>query len=348
MRGAALLLSLVAINLYAADDPIELDAAEDTFLSSDHTGRPAGRGDKDEMQLYGRADATAYRAMIKFDLKSAPPGFKTALLRVTCWNAHWTGKGSAFVRCHPVTSAWVESEASWDQRTGAAKWKCPGGDWDPKALCASTFFGPLGGARMRTFDFDLTTAARAWQAQPGQNYGVVLMVEKGCTAEMRFRSSEAADGAQKPKLLLYYQKPGPRDSFMLSTENVPPCEPFNPEAPVVQVNGKPATLNLGEQFETKFSASGAKEPYMFSAATAAIPGLSLSPDGTLKGKPSKAGSFIFGVACTSSNGKKATDWQRWIVVDPNAKPPVVAAKDEEPKKADAAPEKKVEKPIADE
>jgi len=343
------ILLLAAGTLRAADDPVELDADDDTFLSSDHTGKPAGRGLNAEMQLYGRSDPTLYRALIKFDLKRAAPGFRSAVLRVTCWNAHWPQAGSAFVRCHAVTSAWDQGDASWDQRQGKSAWKNPGGDWDPKGLAASVFSGPLGGEKIRTFDFDVTNAARAWQGQPGQNYGVVLMIEKGCTAELRLRSKEFTDAAQRPKLLLYYQKEAARDSFSLKPENIPPFEPYNPDAPVVQLGNKPDTVNIGDAVEVKFNASGAKGPYAFSLASQPIPGLSLSPDGTLKGKPSKAGTFVLGVACTASNAKKSTDWQRWVIVDPNAKPPTPpSAKKDDPVAADArkpaAAEKKPDAP----
>ncbi|HYF51711.1 MAG TPA: DNRLRE domain-containing protein [Planctomycetota bacterium] len=332
----------------SAEDPFELDAEDDTFLSADHTGRPAGRGTQPEMQLYGRTDHTLYRALIKFDLKKAPPGFKSAVLRLTCWNAHWGQKGTSFLRCHAVTSSWDQEDASWDQRQGKQAWKNVGGDWEPKALAASLFSGPLGGEKNRTFEFDITPAARAWQAQPGQNYGVVVMVEKGCSAELRFRSREAADAAEKPKLMLYYQKEATRDSFSLKPENIPPFEPYNPDAPSVSHGNRPDTVNIGDAVELKFSASGAKSPYVFSLASQPIPGMSLSPDGTLKGKPRKAGTFVLGVACTASNGKKATDWQRWVVVDPNAKPaaPPPAKKDEPAadEKKPAAPEKKPDAP----
>src|SRR6185503_19315343 len=63
------------------------------------------------------------------------------------------------------------------------------------------------------------------------------------------------------------------------------------------------------------------EPNVFSAAGGPVPGLSIQADGTWKGKPSKAGVFVVGIACVASNGKKATDWRRVVVLDPNAAPP---------------------------
>lgn len=307
--------------LYAADEPFALEATDDTFLSSEHTGKPAGRGEKDELQLYGRTDHTFYRALVKFDLRQAPPGFRSAILRLTCWNSHWTETKVGLLRAYPLTSAWNEANASWDQATGASNWKRPGGDWSPQGLAATRMYGPFGGEIKRAIDLDLSAAARMWQANPAQNHGVALMLEKGCLAELRFRSKQYNDASARPRLLLYYRGTPPKDFGWLEGKDCPPCEPYDPDAPAVTLARLPGELKLNEPFEFKLGSTGGKPPHAFGPAGALPPGLSLAADGTIKGKPSRAGTFIFGASCAGSDGKRATEWLRWSVTDPKAPPP---------------------------
>ena len=350
---AVLMFAALSLSIRAADDPVEIDPSDDTWLSSDYTGKAQKRGETDEMQIYGKADDTGNRGLIKFDGKKIAPGFKGAILRLTAWNFSYTSPKPAYFRCHAITNAWNQETATWDIRSGKLLWAHLGGDWDPKPASGYSFTGPIGGNR--DIYFDLTDLAREWQANPGKNEGVMVMLEKGCTAEVRVRTKEFGTENNRPKLMLYYQKAPQKMAAIIPADQVPPYEPLDPAAPSVTMGSRPDTLKLNDAFETKFSASGAKEPYQFVNASQPIPGLALAPDGTLKGKPSKAGVFIFGVMCVASNGKKATHWDRWIVVDPNAAPkpppaPAVAQNDkpkDAPKAAgadDKKPEDKKPKP----
>ncbi|MBI3829681.1 MAG: DNRLRE domain-containing protein [Planctomycetes bacterium] len=320
-RLLPLFLVIGASTAHAADDPVEIEPTDDTWLSQEHTGKPAGRGTRDEMQLYGTGDEKTNRALLKFDLKTAPGGFRAAILQITCYNGQYTSSATSYLSCHAIARPWNQDNASWDQSAGGGNWTNPGGTWDPKPAAACRIYGPMGGEKPRAFVFDLTALARQWQAQPNVNYGVAIMLEKSCNAELRIRSKEHNVADQRPKLRLYYRGDPDKSAMALPPAEVPPFEPYDPLAPSVRLNAQVDALKLGQDFEVKFSASGAKEPYVFSAAGPPVPGLSLQADGTWKGKPSKAGVFVVGIACTASNGKRATDWRRVVVVDPNAAPP---------------------------
>jgi hypothetical protein len=255
---AALIVPCFALALSAAraaDDPLEVDASEDTWLSSDYTGKAQNRGEKDEMQLYGKTDDTGNRALIKFDMKKIPAGFKSAVLRVTAWNFSYTTQGSSYLRCHAVTNAWNQETATWDIRLGTMKWTHAGGDWDPKPVSGYYFSGPVGGGGDRDVYFDLTSIVRDWQAQPNKNEGVAILVEKGCTAEIRLRTKEFANANAHPKLLLNYQKPAQKMASIIPGDQMTPYEPFDPTLPTVTISRKPDSLKLNEAFEAKFSAS---------------------------------------------------------------------------------------------
>ncbi|MCW8132824.1 MAG: DNRLRE domain-containing protein [Planctomycetota bacterium] len=338
MRTSSLLIALAVLlavpHLRAADDPIEIDATDDTWLSQEHTGKPAGRGAKDEMQLYGTGDEKTNRAILKFDLKGVPGGFRAAVLRLTCYNGHYTANTTSYLHAHAITKPWNEDNASWDQSTGGSNWPNPGGTWDPKPAAACRLYGPLGGEKARVFDFEITALARQWQAQPNLNFGVAIMLEKSCGAELRMRSKDHNVAGQRPKLRLYYRGDPDKSALSIPVAEVPPCEPYDPQAPAVRLSAGVDALKVGQEFEAKFTASGAKDPYAFQPAGPPVPGLTLQPDGTWKGKPSRAGVFVVGVACVAGNGKRATDWRRVVVLDPNAAPPKPPADEPEAKTAE--------------
>lgn len=309
-------LLCLALQAPAADDPLLLEPSDDTYLDPDLLGKPAGRGKRDELQIYGAKEEKAFRALLKFDLKAVPPGFRSAILRLSCWNVQYTATGASFLRCHALTRAWDEDTTSWD--TG---WTHPGGDWDPIPVGGCRISGPLAGAKLRQYEFEVTGQARKWQAQPGQNYGLVLMLERGCDAQMRFRSKDFAEAEVRPKLLLYYQKVADPRFSSIAAQDLPPCEPSDPQAPALKLAFPLGALKLGQVVDVKFEASGAKPPYQFVPGSPPVPGLTLQPDGSLKGKPTRAGAFNLGVTCLAANNKKSTGWFRVLVDDPNAKPP---------------------------
>lgn len=345
-------LILIASNtpIWAAD-PLELLPTDDTYLRSSAKGKPGGAGERKEFQVYGEKGGGLLPGLLRFDLKAVPASFHTAILQVKCFNAMYKGGKTTYLRCHMITSDWRETDASWDMRTAGYKWTKMGGDWDPHPCSGIWIEGRLGGDKVRTYEFDLTGAARQWKMNPKKNFGVILMIEKGTHAEMRFYSKEAVMPQQRPKLLLYYRAKAGRRYQIANPVEIPPFGSADPDAPRVSCEGRIGVLKLREPCKIKLKASGARPPYMFGPSPGSqIPGLRLQRDGTLSGKPYRAGTYTFGVICISANRKQSTAWLRVHVVDPSVveepkkpepkKPPVVGKKD--PKKPD--PAKKPKKP----
>lgn len=66
------------------------------------------------------------------------------------------------------------------------------------------------------------------------------------------------------------------------------------EAPnplTVDVSGVPTSGKVGEAFNGQIQVSGGTPPYTFSLDTPLPDGLTLNPDGSITGTPSKDGSF---------------------------------------------------------
>ncbi len=329
---------LVALTGYqvakGADDPVAIEPSDDTYLTSKLLGKPAGRGERDDLQLYGSKDATFHRVLIKFDLRRLPPGFRSAVLQLTCWNAFYKSDQTSYIRCHPIIKSWNEGQVSWDMTTGAGKWKFPGGEWDVKAIGGCRFSGPMGGEKRRPFLIDLTSIARQWAAQPARNQGVVLMLEKGCGAQLRFRSKEHADADARPKLLLYYKKAADRNTLMIPGDKLPPLAPVDPAAPWITADRTQRTFMLGAEVQISFRATGGSAPYLFGPGSAMPPGLKISRDGKLTGTLKRAGTYSFGISCVDRANKRSTDWHVIEVFDPAKRPKEPPRKEPPSEKAD--------------
>ena len=152
-----LVVSCLTYQIGAADDPVELTSSDDTWLSSDYTGKAQKRGEAEEVQIYGKTDDTGNRAIVKFDMKKAAPGFKAAILRMTCWNFSFSETRTSYFRCHPLLNAWTEESATWDIRNGKMTWTHPGGDFDPKPASGFMFTGPTGGGGDQTVRYFSTS-----------------------------------------------------------------------------------------------------------------------------------------------------------------------------------------------
>lgn len=323
-RSLALAFALAALAglspsaAHSADDPLTVTPSDDIYIDPPLLGKNGGRGAKDDLQLYGFADGKFHRVLLKFDLTQAPPNFRSAVLELTCWNASYTASKASYIRCHPLASAWSEGEASWDMLSAAGKWKTPGGDWDPRAAAGCRVSGPLGGQKNRMFLFDITLQAAQWKMKPNTNNGLVLMAEKGVDMQLRFRSKEFADGATRPKLLLYYGKAADKNAMFIPAQDLAPLAPAGSDTPVITYEPRLGTVKLKEKISVKFSATGGQAPYAFGPSTPLPPGLSLGRDGTLSGEPTRAGSFRIGVLCVAADRKQATEWLNLTVEDPDA------------------------------
>lgn len=332
------ILILWAAPGFALTDPATLNPAEDTYLSADHTGKPGGRGERNEFQIYGVANEKQFRALLRFDLGEvkAPPA--AAILRVHAWNVGRPQK-TELIRCHAVVRAWDEKNASWDQCLADDQWTRPGADWDPIAVAGCNVTAQMGGESGYWLDFDVTALVQEWVLKRRPNYGLLLMFDPECTAEVRCRSKEAT--ANPPELKLAWATQLTRGGGMVPGHKI---KPYGQPVKLEPIWGTTALnmARLGEAFTQKMLVRGGAKPYTFSA-TGLPEGVALSADGVLSGKVDKEGRFPISITCAGADGKRATQRLELVV----QKPADVAAgkKDEEKKPAAGAGSKK---PGADE
>ncbi|MCW8128789.1 MAG: DNRLRE domain-containing protein [Planctomycetota bacterium] len=284
----------------AAEDPLELKPSDDTYLTPDVSGKPGGRGARDEFQIYGGADKKQFRALLKFDLSEVKTAPTQAILSIYVWNIG-SPKKSETIRCHPVLRDWDEKSASWDMCHADDLWTNPGGDFDPVALAGNMVANTMGGQKGWWLDFDVTPMVQMWVAKRKPNYGFALLFDPDCTAEVRVKSKE---GNPAPKLQLAWAAKLDRGQGMIPGNKLRPYgDPVKME-PVLNAGGL-NMVRVGEKFSQTIKARGGAKPYKFSA-TGLPEGVALGEDGVLAGTLEKEGRFGFSVTCAGADGKRAT------------------------------------------
>jgi hypothetical protein len=169
---------------------ITLTATADTYLRSNQPDSNSGL----DPDLRTKPPSNPRNALIQFDLNGVP-----ANSVVTC-AAFFLSQPSAAtagqnIQIHRVTAAWVENQATWNNRTSANPWTTPGGDFDPTV--AATF---VPSATTHIININLLT--QFWVDNPTSNFGLLLEAQNvGSNAEVQFSSRE---GANPPQLVVEY------------------------------------------------------------------------------------------------------------------------------------------------
>ncbi|HYF51503.1 MAG TPA: DNRLRE domain-containing protein [Planctomycetota bacterium] len=300
----------LSLGMSAADDPLVLKPTDDTFLSVTHTGKPGGRGESKEFQIYGQAK-DSFRALIRFDLSSVKTPPTQAILRVFAWNVG-TVKKAETIRCHAIVRDWSEKTASWDMSLADDQWVNAGGDWDPVPVAGNQLATTMGGEKGYWLDFDITRLVQAWVAKQRPNFGVVLMLDPGASNEVRCRSKEHGDNA--PELKLAWNAKLERGSGMVMGDKLKPFgDPVKMEP--VFTTFSLTRVTAGEKFSQPITAKAGVRPYKFTASN--LPeGVTLSESGTLAGTVGKPGKYNISVTCAGADNKKANKTLELLVVAP--------------------------------
>lgn len=184
-----------------ADDSLEMPpqpAQADTFIDQSSPGMPHGnphtlRIDAEPLQ----------RGLIRFE-PTLPAG---AELRRAELRLHIPAGGqldAGTLRLYAITEAWDENAATWTLRSAGTPWSAAG------VGPASRSNSPVGEVDARRDDRDhvirLPTALVAgWLADPGHNFGLVLVVEGSADQGATVVSREDPDPGQRPRLVLRYR-----------------------------------------------------------------------------------------------------------------------------------------------
>jgi hypothetical protein len=292
----------------AMSDPLTLAPTDDTFLSEGHTGKPGGRGESKEFQIFGQGAKKQFRTLLRFDLSEvkAPPTM--AILRVFAFNCG-NPKKTELIRCHAIVRDWSEKAASWDYCLQDDQWTNVGGDWDPMPVAGFNVPTTMSGEKGYWLEFDVTGLVQAWVLKRRPNFGLALMFDPDCTSEIRCHSKE--NGANAPELKLAWNAKLERGAGMVLGDRMKPYgDPVRMEP--VWTTFSLTAVRIGTEFTQTVAAKGGVKPYKFSAGI--LPdGVKLAEDGTLSGTPTKEGKFPISFSVAGADGRKVTKTMELVV-----------------------------------
>lgn len=153
--------------------------------------------------LNANESAGPQRGIIRFDLSQAlPSGAQLVSASMQLYAGSMGGSG--WFRVYGLKQSWVEGGCSggcsdavtWDTIDGINAWTTPGGDADTTAV-AEVQAGYSG----IWYEWDITAIAKQWVDGVRTNDGLLI---KGEGADAVFNSSDHADAATHPRLILSY------------------------------------------------------------------------------------------------------------------------------------------------
>lgn len=335
VRRHLLVAAVLACTAFArTEEPLELVPAEDKNLTSTEPGQPHKvDGARPTLRLMGGQEK--HRICMRWDFadQAAKP-CGAAVLRLTT-DKCWPNNKDLHIRVHRLVRPFSERWASWTDSVDHDTWINPGGDFDPQAISARKIVAKDGGEG-KVLDFDVTPLVQAWQAKRMPNFGLILTLEDTSDMNIHVHSRE---GAAKPKLLLYYASAPPKNADMLPLTALKPLGTL-PQGKTEILTQSLNRAAVGADFKAQLYAKGGIAPYAWKA-TGLPEGLALAEDGTLAGKPAKAGTYTLQLTVTGADKRSASGKLDLQVAEGDAKS-VAGAEPAKPgeKSGPAKPEKK--------
>lgn len=144
--------------------------------------------------------------LIRFDLSSIP---KEARIQSAVLELHQQSPAAdgGDVLVHRMTTSWSEGttnqgtgEPNWTQKDGTTNWATPGGDFDAQAIATAS----VPDSTVGWSQWDITALVQGWVAGSYSNDGMALLPSETEKIWVEFSSSDNADPALHPRLLISY------------------------------------------------------------------------------------------------------------------------------------------------
>ena len=145
------------------------------------------------------------RSPVEFDISSIDTETFTSATFSVYKKAHggtWTDRSMSV---HTISAAWIETQATWNDRVTSTAWGTAGGDFgapngDDNPTCSS------GDSTNTEYQFDVLSIADGWKST---NEGLIIKwtddsTERAATENQIFYSSEHVTAGTRPKLVIVY------------------------------------------------------------------------------------------------------------------------------------------------
>jgi uncharacterized repeat protein (TIGR01451 family) len=172
---------------------ITLTATGDTWIQENNPSQNNGA----DSNLHVKPDSSvAFRTLIQFDLSSIPPATPISCAAILLFEKDSDTDQTIYI--HQVNASWLESQATWNNRTSTNPWASAGGDY---ASSSAASFVPDVSSTLQ--EVNITALVQDWVDTPASNFGVLLRSEtSGGNTDIQFGSLESSDPV--PRLIVEY------------------------------------------------------------------------------------------------------------------------------------------------
>lgn len=223
----------------------------DTYISSKSTN--TNYGDFTEIWIDGSPD---YATLLKWDISAIPVG---SIVNSATIELYVTNTSSGTYEVYTLQRAWDELSATWQQYAAGQNWATAGATNNSDR--SPTVLGSVSPSSMGTYVITLNAAGvaavQAWINDPSANHGLLIQ-DYGISSGADFLSSETANAAQRPKLVVNYQPPATLAALAAFGAGN--------EAPVVNA-GPNRTLGLGSPLALQGTVNDDELPFGPGAVT---------------------------------------------------------------------------------
>jgi hypothetical protein len=156
------------------------------------------------------AETARNRGLIKFDLTGQiPPSseIKSVALTLTVAKAPTMERADSTFELHRVLRQWNENQATWNIRAGVTEfWSTPGAaaPTDYSTTISSAQFVSEPGNYTFGSTTNLIADVQAWLAEPGNNFGWIVLTQSEGSAKTARRFTSREGGANAPTLVIEY------------------------------------------------------------------------------------------------------------------------------------------------
>ncbi len=133
--------------------------------------------------------------LMRFDLASIPTGATVSAAELHVWTAD--DGGDSDVMIYPVLQSWVESEATWNNRSNGTGWTAPGVEPPSRGAVIIGTITPT--ATNTEYITAITTSTvQGWVTSPATNVGIAFVTQD--SNGTRFATRENVTAAVRPYL----------------------------------------------------------------------------------------------------------------------------------------------------
>ena len=172
----------------------------DTYISGKSTG--SNYGTATALLIDGSPDLAT---LLKWDVSAIPAG---SIVNSAAIELSVTNTTSGTYEAYALQRAWDELSATWQRYAVNQNWATAGASntADRNATVLGSVSPRSNGTYRITLNAAGIAAVQAWINDPSANHGVLIQ-DYGVSSGADFLSSETANAAQRPKLLINYQPP---------------------------------------------------------------------------------------------------------------------------------------------